>query len=413
MNTIKAITIFAVIITSSLTAQSNSVYSRLGTGTPEYASNARKAGMGDLGVSLIERDLVSQLNPASYGYLDLTRINFDMTMDATFNKSGSLSKFYSGAYFNGLSLGFPVSSKYGIGVAMGMNRYTRIGYEIEQKSSNPTDSAGTFTTSYAGNGGITRFYLGTSYNAPYAGNLGIALNYYVTGLEYSSEVLFSSNSYVSTAFDKYTNTRGLGLTFGYISNDISPLLNVEWLEDFRLGVSYDLASTSKGESTLYYVIRDVNDTVRAGDAELKIPECMNLGLSFRAGNVKYYMDYLSQPWTKLTLNGDSFSEMQDVYKISVGAEYNPKPVRGMPVEQFLWRGGVSYEKTPYVVSGNQINQLSVSVGMTYVMSYGNSLDFALIYSNRGTTDNNLIREDIIKFAVGLSLGELWFIRQER
>ena len=36
-----------------------------------------------------------------------------------------------------------------------------------------------------------------------------------------------------------------------------------------------------------------------------------------------------------------------------------------------------------------------------------------MYSRRGTKELNLLQEDIIKLGIGFSLGELWFLRQEK
>ncbi len=45
---------------------------------------------------------------------------------------------------------------------------------------------------------------------------------------------------------------------------------------------------------------------------------------------------------------------------------------------------------------NDINQFSVFGGLSYPLGVDNTIDFAIEYSNRGTTENNLLNENAIK-----------------
>jgi hypothetical protein len=47
------------------------------------------------------------------------------------------------------------------------------------------------------------------------------------------------------------------------------------------------------------------------------------------------------------------------------------------------------------------------------LAFDNSIDFGFQFGKRGTKDNGLILENIYKFNVTLSIGELWFVRTDR
>ena len=79
----------------------------------------------------------------------------------------------------------------------------------------------------------------------------------------------------------------------------------------------------------------------------------------------------------------------------------------------IWRLGLSYEQTQYHFNNDNINQFSVFGGFSYPMGLENTIDVALEYSNRGTKDNNLLNEQTFKIYIGLSLGELWFLRFDK
>ena len=79
----------------------------------------------------------------------------------------------------------------------------------------------------------------------------------------------------------------------------------------------------------------------------------------------------------------------------------------------MWRAGVSYEQTQYIINGTGINQLSVFAGLTFPLGFGDSFDLGLEFSQRGTLDSNLIQENFFRINIGLSFGELWFQRVEK
>ncbi len=82
-------------------------------------------------------------------------------------------------------------------------------------------------------------------------------------------------------------------------------------------------------------------------------------------------------------------------------------------EQIVWRFGLSYEQTQYIFNGQGINSYSAFGGFSYPLGVDNTIDFAVEYSNRGTTDFNLLNENSIRVYLGLSFGELWFLRADR
>ena len=82
-------------------------------------------------------------------------------------------------------------------------------------------------------------------------------------------------------------------------------------------------------------------------------------------------------------------------------------------EQISLRCGLSFEETQYSFDGNNVDQYSVHAGVTFPFSSINMIDLSIAAGIRGKNENNLIKEEFIKAAVTLSLGELWFQREER
>ncbi len=78
-----------------------------------------------------------------------------------------------------------------------------------------------------------------------------------------------------------------------------------------------------------------------------------------------------------------------------------------------FRAGLSYEKTQYVFDEINIKQYSIHTGITMPFGSINLIDISIAAGIRGTTESYLNKEKFIKGMVTISLGELWFVRNER
>ena len=96
----------------------------------------------------------------------------------------------------------------------------------------------------------------------------------------------------------------------------------------------------------------------------------------------------------------------------MGGEYTPN---FLDVKSYLkrvtFRAGFTYEEKPYWLADTQIKEFGINFGWTLPVSSFSGLDFGLMIGNRGTTDNNLVREDFFKVYFGATFNDnRWFIR---
>ena len=155
-------------------------------------------------------------------------------------------------------------------------------------------------------------------------------------------------------------------------------------------------------------------TIGMGSVQMKIPLRISAGLSMVLDK-KYLLslDASSQAWSNYAFNDVKSSDLRNELRLSAGFEYRPKQELGLTTwQQIIWRAGLSYEQTQYQINNIGINQFAVSGGFSFPLSYSNTIDVAIQYGISGTTDSNLIKEKIIKVNVGISIGELWFLRRE-
>jgi len=409
----KKILLCIIIIFSNqqnLISQSGSTYTRYGIGDIEYSYSARRSGMGQLGVSVADADFINSLNPAGWYKINRTRIEFGLYYNGMFLSDKNNSGYFAETEFSGVTIAFPLSELYGISVATGLIPVSNVSYKIKESYELPQS----YKVSYEGSGGLSKVFIGTSYKLPFDLVVGATADYYFGNLLYKSrsELTTSTSNYAE--YENSYRPKGLGGTFGFISPDLSYLVDTSFVNDLRFGLSISYTGSLDLDTILTSTSSSGVDTNYAGNGEMGIPIRITLGANIvLAGNYLLSLDYSFQPWSEYKINSITQPGLQDAQKLSLGFEYHPDFSPGNTFwEQIIWRSGLSFEETQYMINNKGINQFSVSGGFSLPISYSNTLDLGVQYSVRGTKDSGLIKEDIIRLNFGISFGELWFIRPE-
>lgn len=407
------IVLFLLALSSQIFASGN-IYSRYGIGDLHFSYSARRLAMGELGIATRDFDYLNSLNPASWTQLRLTRFETGATFKGNNISSNEGEAFHSQTIFSGLMLGFPIDYSNGISFVAGLLPYSNVDYELSFNETNPL--VNDYQLLYSGNGGIQKAVLGLSYKLPFDVSFGATLDYYNGQINHSTKIVFDQEAaYKNAAFTKQYSYSGIGYTFGLISSDMAPLIGLESIKDLRFGITYtggkDLSTDTLEISTT--LLGDISTST--GEVKTSIPNRFGAGISFKwTDDYLFQFDYVYQPFSKFSSNNVVSKQLRDMMKISAGVEYRNPDFRSQSFwEQVMLRGGLSYEQTQYTFNGKGIDQLSVYAGFSMPLSFDNTLDFAFQYGKRGTMENNLIKENIYKFSITLSIGELWFIRQDR
>lgn len=398
---------------SPLYSQVNSPYTRIGIGDIVYDYSAKRLGMGQTGASIADDDYINTINPAGLYNLNLTRFQTGIKYGGEFISSESVNKFYAKAEFNGFTFGFPVSKLYGVGAAIGIVPVSFVNYDIFEQQIN--SSLGNYNASYKGKGGLSRIFASASYRLPFNLNIGASFDYYFGTTDYSTTINFIDQDNYNANYNLNYSIKGSGTTLGLISPDISGLFKSETITDFRIGAALSLVSDLSVDTMVVGTSNFAVDTIARGSAKMKLPYRLSAGLSLKLdNNYLVSLDYTYQPWEKYSLNSVKSNSLRNASKISAGFEF--KPVRSYDKtfwEQITIRAGLTFAQTQYIINGHGINKFAVSCGFSLPISDVNSITIGLELAMRGTKDFGLYKENIYKLNVGLNLGELWFIRQER
>lgn len=405
---------FIVFIPSITFSQSNSVYTRAGIGDLEYGYSAKMIGIGNIGATQLDPDHLIVSNPASWSVLSRTRIEFGLGYRGTLLSDSQQENYTSETEFKGVTFGVPVSREYGIGAVIGLVPYSRISYSAE-KYYPADDIIPSYNLFYEGTGGLSKIFLGSSFFLPFGFAGGVTLDYYFGNQNYATTIKFDDPTYISTKYENVRRSTGFGTTLGLISSNLAREFRIGGISDLRLGFSYsyvgDLDTDSLFTQTSLFLVDSITNT----KAEMKIPARITTGISFAIEEeYNFALDFLFQPMSQYSFNGQPDGNLKDDIRYSAAFEYKPRRTVGMSTwEQIIWRFGLSYEQTQYTFNGTDINQFSVFGGMSYPFGPDNTIDLAIEYLNKGTNKNNLIHENAIKIYIGLSFGELWFLRYDK
>jgi len=395
-------------------AQSSSVYTRSGFGDLEYGYSAKMIGIGNIGATQLDDGHLLVANPASWSVLSRTRIEIGIGYRGTLISDKLQSNFTSETEFKGFTFGFPVSREYGVGVVAGLVPYSRISYSAE-KYFPSTENIPSYKLIYDGKGGLSKIFVGSSFFLPLGFSAGATLDYYFGNQNYLSTIKFDESKYINTTFENVRKSTGFGTTIGLISSNLARDFKISEISDFRIGFTYNYTGNLNTDSIFTQTSLFLVDTVTISNAEMKIPSRFTGGISFALQETyNFNFDFMFQPMSKYSFNNRPDVSLKDASKYSAAFEYKPKRIIGMTEwEQIIWRFGLSYEQTQYFFNGQNINQYSLFGGFSYPLGVDNTIDFAVEYSNRGTTENNLLNENAIKIYLGISFGEFWFLRFDK
>lgn len=372
--------------------------------------------MGGISLGLSSPYFVNPSNPATYASFDTLSFVFDVGAYGSQSKlmttaQSQSTNFASLAY---LKFGFPVTRWWRS--SFGLLPYSNTGYQMLDKQ--VEENIGSVTRNYQGVGGINRFYLGNSIALNKNFSLGFNLNYLFGTIEKSSATTFPDSAYrmnyklkTSTRvhdisldyglFYKRQGTKGYQLGAGLVFSNGA---NISASED-RLGYRYFFSNTG---------VDNVIDTVfneAMVKGKITIPSFVGGGITF--GKTEKWLvgaDYQWQMWNKYSYFGVEDS-LKNSMRISLGGQYTPSlsTISGY-FQRITYRAGFRYSNSFLELRGQQIDEFGISFGMGLPIPRTRStVNLSAEIGTRGTTNENLIKENFVRFTLGLSVFERWFI----
>lgn len=451
---------FSILLIHStlLQAQKGTVspYSRYGIGELQFAGFVQQIGMGGLGNTLHASDRLNFVNPASYAFDTITTFEAGIKSEVTKLSSNATSQTTNGVSLSYLAFGFPVV-KNSWGASFGVIPYSNVGYNIVDKQDDAT--LGEVDYTFAGEGGLNRFYIGNGF-APFAN----CLNNFRSSPKFKKLVAEKDTTQIRKTEKKLKAIKGLSIgvnaswLFGSLNNSRSvqfiestnifntKIVNKTTLGDFyfNLGLLYtcdlkndytlDIGLTggtnskinSKNNSLWYNYtssslgFETIKDTIRNIVDEkgiTTIPLYFSGGIGIGKNNKwNIGVDVSMQDWSKY----ESFNtndSLQNSYSIAAGGEWIPSKNGLKYFQKVQYRFGAHYAKSYLQLRNTDIKDYGVSFGFGLPIINKDRIQKAMIQlgfeaGQRGTTENDLLQQQYLRFHLGITMNESWFFKRK-
>ncbi|MBU2651163.1 MAG: hypothetical protein KKA81_09530 [Bacteroidetes bacterium] len=415
--------LFVILLSSDMIAQVriSSPYSYYGVGNLRSDSyNTVLMSMGGIRNAVNSGNMINIFNPATYIVFDSSTFLFEggVLSSRRTLKNINTSENASYASLNHLLFGFPVSKRFK--ASFGIVPYSDVGYNIltQQYLTN----IGKTQIQYEGNGGITQVFAGTAVKITKNLSLGANAFYNFGTIEKSRNIFFpdSIDTYINAQMDNLFRVGDFSFSFGMLYRKVMKNKQI-----ISAGLTYSpqtrlktrreyLANTFIGS---YNGVEYFGDTVvydKEHSGTITIPMQAGAGITLEMPlHWKIGIDFNWQEWSKYEAFGYKDS-LKNSWSIAVGGEYIPDidALRSY-MKKIRYRLGFKYGMSNIYLRNNHLNEIGISFGFGLPVSRSSSmLNFGFEIGKFGTTNNNLIRENFVKFTLGITIHENWFIRSK-
>jgi hypothetical protein len=401
----------AIFLPTLAAAQTGSLspYSRYGIGDLHAEGFTYQTAMGGAGSATGSSFYINYLNPASYVHDTVTIFEFGLRGEYATYKTSDQSVSTSSGNFSHFCLAFPVK-KFHWSASLGIAPVSSVGYDLNLYEN--VQNIGTVRNSYQGDGGLSRFFMGHGFRITKNLSAGVNVSYLFGTIENTKSVEFPFGSHYFNT--KYINT--VTVNDFYLNYGLMYQINLKKNKRLSLGISGAPDTKTSATNYEYYYnyiniggLEIVKDSVLKNLKErgdLVMPAYIRFGATlFVQGKWSASADFNFQQWENFRNFGKKDS-LSNSFSFHAGGEYR--------LEKLIVRAGGKFRKNYLELRNTPINEYGVSAGIGLVKLFpkrpASTLNFAIEYLHRGTTDNGLLEENYFRFHVGLTLADIWFIK---
>lgn len=394
-----------LIITSSFTvfAQGGSNYSSLGIGDLNYYGTANFAGNDGLAVSYTSNTALNPRNPALWSHINTTRLDAGYLFSQNIVSNGTTSIWQNSGAISGFNASFCIDTAKGITFGLGIMPKSKLNYYISQKINIQQDGMNlTGQSLYQGKGGLNDLFLGLS---------GRFFNF----IEVGGETYYTFGLMSRIAQSLFTEDK-TAFSPGVITNDYFKGWGAKAGVNFRIGKSLSIGACWEAAQKLDYEhrvtftgISSSTDSTVKDTLQTTLPQSFGLGFSYKIGKFLIGADFINQDFSKLNYNVGEKSFFTNTKQYIVGLTYfgNERETRDY-YKRISYKLGFAYRDLYYNVRGNQISEMSFSLGLRFPSTQYMYYDAGFIFGQRGTTNNSLVKETFGKMYINVTIGEVWF-----
>lgn len=403
--------------------QGNTPYSVFGYGELADPSAASQDMMGGTGASFSNAFYVNLINPAllvkNRYAANLKYVAFDVGLrgnSRTITAANS-TQYDLGMNLTHLSLTTPITKDWAMAVAL--RPYSMVDHKSSYQETIVGSTNEIVNYENTNSGGISRVSYVNSFRVLNDFYIGVEGAYnFGTITKDSSSYLFGLASSQLRNSSRYT-LKGASLKVGVAYQH---KLSDKWR--LNAGASTELSTTLKGDLLKTFgnysdtgqgaVLVSLPDTVSLNSISASTPAQFRAGISLESPfKWVFAADYHTTKWSNhKALDKTAQDVLRNSQEVKFGIEWLPNSSSTKYLNQVFYRVGFATGDSPYYINNTQVKDSRFSFGASLPMGFRNPsyVNLGVALGTRGTTANNLVQEQYIRFSASMSLLSPWFIK---
>jgi len=393
----------------------SSPYSFYGVGTNTFKGSIDNRSMGGLSVYSDSIHL-NLTNPASFSELKRVNYSLGITYDDLTFKSENANENSNSSNVNYLAVGIP--TKY-FTFGFGVIPQTSVGYMLENTNESVVPS---IVDRYRGDGGVNTAFLTFGFKVFKKIGIGITTNYEFGNLNHIT-TRFLEDVELATRIESNSSLSGINNVYSLLFREkISKQLTFH--ATYILSQEFNLGSTNTQTLSTYSVTNQYGGDVEEIDlaamnlekTEITVPKSQTIGLGLGV-ETKWFVGAEFQQKDGGGLDNKLFSldnvDFQKGSRFSFGGFYIPKYDSFTSYfSTVVYRAGLRIEDTGLNIQGQAIKEVGFNFGLGIPFQGFSNLNLGFEIGKRGTTNSGLIEENFFSVRLGMSLSDLWFVKNK-
>ena len=410
-------------------SQVGSPYSQYGLGDNSFRGYEQNKAMGGIGIGLQTNNNLNNLNPASYSAFDSLSVIYAIGLNSGYNyiESSIDNVERTDTRFGYFAMGFKGTSFWSS--SFGLAPVSRVDYTYKTTGSN--DENGEVDYYLHGTGGLSKVYWGNSFTINDNLSLGLNVSYVfgainrVTSVVFKDDWVNADNTKMDKQINAYDFIFDLGVQYKIDLKDNSKLIlgaiyepktNMRSKESILAGT---VPNSSELEDSHYKEIFDGElKTIVIDSSDIKgtvnLPSAFGLGFTYSyKKKLIIGADFFHHGWSKIE-NDFYNATYKNLMSFKGGLEFTPDYNSiNYYFKRVRYRVGGHYTQTHIEVKGAQINDYGISFGAGFPLKNSKTaFNISCELGQRGTLEQNLLRETYAIVSLNISLSDIWFVKRK-
>ncbi|HXD77351.1 MAG TPA: hypothetical protein VN616_06065 [Puia sp.] len=411
--------LLAVASTRTFAQGNNAPYSQFGLGDLDNGYYNRTTGLANTGIAYRSNRFLINNNPASFTGLSDQYFTMETAIRGQYSSyAGSqvnvASTDAADITFRKLVLGIKLSHHWGSSI--GLLPYSTQNYEFQV----PYNIAGTTLQIadhyYQGHGSVNRAYWANAFEFFHHLSIGVDASYIFGQLNQNDIIQATSTGATLVSTTNNTSLQNLYVTYGA---QLYGRVGRNW--NYSIGGTYSGKGSLLAASTKQVLNNDsiMLQNIQNQEGYLDLPEAWGVGIALtNKQKYTFVADYRYQNWNGVASQnaypGQAYS-LASAQRGSIGFEISKKKAfYNTMVELNYLQAGLFYENSYLQINGQQIKDYGVSFGFG-ANGLKSPLSYSVIfqYGIKGTTKNDLIRQNYADVTFIINFGQIWYTKGKK